>query len=317
MPSGSDSIASTRAAAEPRRSGPGGKGVRLAGIRLDEVLVLQGPPLMGAAFSAARDGGEAPSLALFVLASCCLVAHVFALNDWAEAPARSERLWIGLLAASIALFSLLEVRTLVLALAIAGLSALYSAPGLDAKGIPILSSSLHLAGGQLHFLLGYSLFSRLDATALALGSVFSLTFTAGHLIQEIRDHEEDLGNAVRTNAVAFGKVRAFAAAVTLFLLALGLLFTLSLMRIAPRGLAPVVPVLCLLFVVFSRRAFGERLDADRVRIFQWRYRALFAVIGVVTLVSLLGRAKPGATRHSRDRFRPEAAERALRLDAPG
>src|SRR5688500_2445769 len=53
-------------------------------VRFDEVLVLQGAPVLGALLSVGRPTLEQlPTLALFAAGSCCLVAHVFVLNDWA------------------------------------------------------------------------------------------------------------------------------------------------------------------------------------------------------------------------------------------
>src|SRR3979490_2523041 len=53
-------------------------------IRFDEVLVLQGPPLLGVTFSiGALTMGNIFSAAVVAVGSICLVAHVFVLNDWA------------------------------------------------------------------------------------------------------------------------------------------------------------------------------------------------------------------------------------------
>src|SRR4029077_9223795 len=101
---------------------------------------------------------------------CCLVAHVFVLNDWCgmstdlhdpnratsvfttKGIGRSEigYLWIALLALSLLMFSLCGTQTLIFALAIASLSALYSAPVFHMKGVPLLNSALHFIGGLLH-----------------------------------------------------------------------------------------------------------------------------------------------------------------------
>jgi 4-hydroxybenzoate polyprenyltransferase len=54
----------------------------LSCVRWDEVLVLQGAPLIGASFSlGAWTGDNILTLAVFAVGSCCLVAHVYALND--------------------------------------------------------------------------------------------------------------------------------------------------------------------------------------------------------------------------------------------
>src|SRR5436190_22024447 len=54
-------------------------------IRFDEVFVLQGTPLMGAAFSiGALTTANLETLGVFLIGSVLLVAHVFTLNDWAD-----------------------------------------------------------------------------------------------------------------------------------------------------------------------------------------------------------------------------------------
>ena len=63
-------------------------------------------------------------------------------------------------------------------MAIAGLSALYSAPAFHMKGVPLLNSALHLIGGLLHFLLGYSLLRPVDGRSLEIGCFFALIFAA-------------------------------------------------------------------------------------------------------------------------------------------
>src|SRR5260370_9291335 len=199
---------------------------------------------------------KAAALAVFAAASCLLVAHIFVLNDWSgmstglrdpnkaagvfatRGIGRREvgHLGLALLAASLLLFGQLGVRTLAIALAIAVLSALYSGPAYQAKGIPLLGSGLHLAGGVLHFLLGYSLFGAIDRRGLEIACFFALTFVAGHLTQEVRDYDGDRLNGIRTNAVIFGKARTFAAGLAGFTLAYILLAVL-----AARGLRPRAP----------------------------------------------------------------------------
>src|SRR3954462_15239065 len=52
-------------------------------IRFDEVLVLQGSPLLGAVFAIQTLTIEkVAALAALGAGSICLVAHVFVLNDW-------------------------------------------------------------------------------------------------------------------------------------------------------------------------------------------------------------------------------------------
>src|SRR5262249_13587649 len=136
----------------------------LSAVRWDEVVVLQGAPMIGTMFSiGAWTANNILLLALFALASCCLVAPVYVLNDWAgihgdlRDPNRAARtfatkgigrtefgfLAIAFLVVSLLLFALFGKAALALALAIAGLSALYSAPVFHMKGIPLFNSLLH------------------------------------------------------------------------------------------------------------------------------------------------------------------------------
>jgi 4-hydroxybenzoate polyprenyltransferase len=280
----------------------------LSCLRLDEILVLQGSPLLGALFAIRHPAvATVAPLAVLLLANLCLVAHIFALNDWsgltadladpnkaagvftARGVGRREigGLAAGLLAVSLVLFSRLGPGALCLSLAIAILSALYSLPRFNWKGRPLLSSAAHLAGGALHFLLGYSLGGATDRRGLAMATFFALTFAAGHLTQEIRDLQGDGLNAIRTNAVIFGQRRTFAASLILFTLAHALLFLLALQGTFPRPLAALV-VLYPLHLLWSLGALAEGLTYESVCRLQARYRALYAVVGLAMMSALFG-----------------------------
>ena len=278
----------------------------LSCLRLPEIFVLQGSPLLGAAFAMRHDMLEsAGPLAVLVAANVCLVAHIFVLNDWANLPAdlgdprkavdvftakgvgrkQMGALAAGLLIVSLVLFAVLGPATLVIALGIAALSGLYSLPPFGWKGQPLLSSAAHVAGGALHFLLGYSLGSGLDRPGLVIALFFAATFAAGHLTQELRDYDGDVRNGVRTNAVVFGKRRTFAASLALFTLSQALLFVLALEGTIPR-VAGVLAVLYPLHLGWSLQALAGGLTFAGVRRLQARYRVLYAVIGVVLIAAL-------------------------------
>lgn len=277
-------------------------------IRYRDVLILQGAPLMGVAFSMRALTSQAiGDLLLFVVASFLLVAHIFSFNDWAGAstdrndPNRSQKVFATkgvtprdvlllsavLLALSLLLFAQLSRQTLLLTIAIAALSVFYSHPGLNGKGTPIISSCPHLVGGVLHFLLGYSLFSPIDQSGILIGLFFALTFTAGHLNQEVRDYDGDRLNGVHTNAVAFGKTPAFLAGLLLFTLAYTDLVLLARMGVVPAALAIMPLVLYPLHVVWSVRTLRAGLSFTNVSRFQGRYRMLYGVIGLGIVLALL------------------------------
>lgn len=289
----------------------------LSCLRLEEILVLQGSPLLGAVFAIRHPAaGYVGPLAVLTAANVCLVAHIFMLNDWSGLTAdladpnkaagvftvrgvgRKEigGLAAGLLALSLLLFSRLGPAPFCLALAIAILSALYSLPGFNWKGRPLLSSAAHLAGGTLHFLLGYSLGQAIDRRGLALATFFALTFAAGHLTQEIRDHQGDVLNAIKTNAVIFGQRRAFAASLALFTLAYALLFLLALQGTFPRPLAALV-ALYPIHLRWSLKTLAEGLTYAGIRRLQVRYRALYAIVGLAMVAALCG--APGHPQSAR------------------
>jgi 4-hydroxybenzoate polyprenyltransferase len=279
----------------------------LSCIRFDEVLVLQGAPVIGALFSiGAITTHNVLAAAALGLGSMCLVAHVYMFNDWSgihgdlrdpnraarvftrRGIGRSELGWLCavLLVASLSLFALLGARTLLLALGVAALGALYSAPVIHGKGRPVFNSALHLVGGTLHCLLGYATFAAIDARGIAIATFFGLVFAAGHLVHEARDREGDLINGIRTNAVAFGTTRSFAASLVLFTAAYALLVTLAWLGMVPRllGLAAALyPVQ----LYASLRAFRTGLTFDSLRRLQGCYRLIFAVIGAMIVVTVL------------------------------
>lgn len=277
----------------------------LAAIRFDEVLVLQGAPLMGAILAlTSLSFVEVARGALFGLGSFCLVAHVFVINDWAgidgdlRDPQRAERTFVSLgvdrsavgglavllMVAALMVFAVLGLVPFLLALAILGLSTFYSMPGIHLKGRPVFGTALHLAGGALHFLLGYVTFAPIDPGSILLGCFFGLIFAAGHLMHETRGYDGDKSNGIRTNAVYFGKMRSFAAATILFTAAYGLLTALALYNQLPPALALVI-VLYPVHLYAAFKAWRAGLSVESLLAYQGAYRVLYAIIGVALIMT--------------------------------
>jgi 4-hydroxybenzoate polyprenyltransferase len=290
---------------------PGGLLAYLGCIRYRDVLVLQGSPLLGVAFSAAAPvtAEAVAATAVLLLASMLLVAHIWSFNDWAgivedlNDPNKAEDVFLvsgvsargvlalsgTLLIASLALLALLSARIAALGACIAALGVVYSHPAINAKGTPLLSSAPHLVGGVLHFLLGYALFSPIDARGVLVALFFALTFAAGHLNQEVRDHEGDRTNGVTTNAVRFGPRRTFLAGLAVFTLAYGDLAALAWAGLVPASLGVLALALYPVHLVLSIRTLAGPLTFERVSRFQACYRLLYAAIGVAMLASLVAR----------------------------
>lgn len=284
----------------------------IPGVRWREVALLQGTPLFGALFSIGPlTGDKIAALALMVAGSCFLVAHVFVLNDWAgidgdlRDPYREPRAFVHqgigraemgylalvLMAAGLGLLALLGVRSFLLGAGVLAMSALYSAPGLHLKGVPLANSVLHFAGGVLHFLLGYALFSAIDARGLAVGTFFALTFAAGHLTHEARDWEGDSRNGIRTNAVRFGRKTCFLASFALFTLSYAWLAGLALRGVIPHPIAWVA-ALYPLQLYWTAGTLRTGLRFESLLAMQMRYRTLFLIIGAIITAALLPSLRP-------------------------
>jgi len=277
----------------------------LSAIRLTEVAAQQGTPLLGAFFASRQMPVEqAAPMALLCAGSTCLTAHVFLLNDWSEIgtdirdPNRTPfvftekgigrtavgYLCVGLLLLGLALLSRLGPPALGIGTAIALLSALYSFPTIHLKGVPLLSSAVHLAIGLLHFLLGYCLFSPIDRRGLLVGSFFALILAAGHLTHETRDSDGDRLNGIRTNATTFGKRLAFVCGFGMFTAADGLLAGLALTGVVPRLLLAVA-ALYPLHTYWSAQTLRAGLDYESVRHLQTRYRARYLLVGLLMVLT--------------------------------
>ena len=279
----------------------------LSCIRYEEVLVLQGAPLLGAVFAMNHLTKQSVmTLLLLAAGNSLLVAHVFLLNDWSGVqqdlrdPSRSAGVFLNrgirrneigvllliLLALSLLVLSRLGAVTLLIGLMIAVAGALYSIPHIYLKGIPLANTLLHLVSGVLHFLLGYSVFHSPDLKGLEIGLFFALIFSAGHLTQEVRDYDADRRNGIQTNAVKFGKKRNIITSFALFTFANALLIVLALRGTVPQGLALVVALYPLHFF-WTLQAMRAGLPFESVRRLQVRYRALYAGIGIAMVVSVL------------------------------
>lgn len=275
-------------------------------LRLRDIFFVQGSAWFGAFFAFGHDTlAHLGVLAVLSVANAALVAHVFVVNDWANLttdgvdPARAAGVFtargvtpsemiglaIGLLILSLLVFASLGVRVFVIAAGIAALSALYSLPPFNWKGRPLLSSAAHLIGGLLHFLLGYSLGGSIDRRGVVIGVFFGLTFAAGHLTQELRDHGADVRNAIRTNAATFGPRRAFFASLALFTASQLLLVSLALQGTVPRALAALI-LLYPFHLWWSLDALAAGLAPAAMARLQARYRGLYVAIGAAIVTSL-------------------------------
>ena len=108
-------------------------------------------------------------------------------------------------------------------------------------------------------------------------------FAGGHLNQEIRDHEGDLLNGIRTSAVVFGCRRTFIGSLSIFTGAYVILTVLAALGMLPRLLL-LSAVVWTLHFAWSMRALQRGLGFETALWMQKRYRLLFAFIGLAMLI---------------------------------
>lgn len=278
-------------------------------VRWPDVIVLQGAPLLGLAFSVGPVTSAKLTMSIsFGLASLLLMIHVFTFNDWADftrgvhhsdpATLELERSNINpqallafsllQLGASYLLFLLLSERCSLLAILIAALGILYSHPSLNAKSVPIVSTLLHFMGGIFHFLLGYTFFSAIDQRGVLIGFFFGLTFAAGHPVQEVRDVLEDSHAGAKTNAIVFGQLPCFIAGLILFTSQYLYLFWLAWSGFIPRPLVILSFACYAIHMWWAVLTLRGDLTAASITRFEKRYRVLYVTIGLVLLWSSLG-----------------------------
>jgi 4-hydroxybenzoate polyprenyltransferase len=265
-----------------------------------EVCALQASPLLGAYFAGVDSVGR---LALLLVGSLALTAHVFVFNDWADydsdardlrrPDARATGYGISRDQVAVLAFALLVGANVALAFVgssallygagITTVSVLYSFSRRLGKRTPVAASLNHVIGGALHFLLGYAAIGAVDGRGVSLSLFFGLVFAAGHLNQEVRDHEADRANGIATSAVTFGCRRAF-------LVSFGLFTTAYLLvaALAAAGTLPAVLLLAgvawLLQAAWTVQALRRGLNFETALWMQRRYRLLFAFVGLVMLV---------------------------------
>jgi 4-hydroxybenzoate polyprenyltransferase len=272
----------------------------LLGVRLVDVLVLQGAPALGMLF--ALDDlcprRVAPAL-LFVTASVLVVAHVFCFNDWADAGKdlsssdKTDRvfarrgatpramLWVSLMlaAAGLGLAAALGAQAAALLAVVVATGVLYSHPATRGKGMPVFSSLLHAAGQLTQFLAGYSIFAPLDARGLLISAYFGIVFVAGHLNHEARDYDGDLANRTRTNAVVFGRPVTVAVSFALFTVSFAYLCWLAHGGRVYEEFGYLAAAYPAYAIAFWWSVRGGLTFAGLTRL-QNAYRAVFAAMGV-------------------------------------
>lgn len=280
----------------------------LLATRPTEASMMVGFPLIGLLIGL-RDWESAGLLVFkFFIATYPLVTYVYCLNslgglehDRHNARLRdnpvvsgkislTELKWLiyGGAFFSGLLYFLWFPSCVVLWLLIMGNWTLYSHPRIYAKARPYAGTILHFTGGILQFMLGYVVVRSWDLSGILIAVYFALTFAAGHLNHEVKDHDADKEADLRTNAIVFGPERVFSFAFNMFTFAFAYLLTLSVGGVLSwRYSLPYLVVYPFHYYLHRQATTGEWSGYDKK--YQMQYRFLFVFAGVF-LVLLKWRA---------------------------
>jgi 4-hydroxybenzoate polyprenyltransferase len=284
----------------------------LSRIRYREALIFQAPTLLGLALFL-------PSVSFYLalnavvawMGSFFVAAFTLAINDWADIsldtqntlkrkdtflgmgihPRQMLTLAFLLALGGIGLFTVLSTLHVFMALLAIMFSLAYSVPvwGIRGKSVPVFSSFLHFGGTLLSFLLGSLTFVSADLRSLLLASYPAVLITAGHLVQEVEDYEEDRLSRCQTNAVRFGQKPVFFLATTLFTFSFVILYWLADIGLLP-SVIKYFSILYLGYAVIAAQAYRAGLTQNSVRHLRDQYRILFGIVVLAMLtISLLNK----------------------------
>ncbi len=279
-------------------------------FRCFEAAVFTGVPVMGIALSIYYNG--LPQIGylrvlLYISAIYLLAVHVFMMNGYADyhrdirdsnklnhsrlLSGSSTGLFFasaiitGLL--SLSLLLIFSVNSFLIGVILVILSLAYSTSTLfvHGKGLPGLSSLLHLTGGILAYILGYILFGQLHIQVLLSGLVFGLFITAGHLFQEIQDLQGDKTNNIKTLTIILGHKNSFVIAVILIMLAHVLISFLMIHEIFP-DLIMINFIVLIAVMLFAMLTFFNGLNYKNINRFRLQYRIVYAFFALILILNI-------------------------------
>jgi 4-hydroxybenzoate polyprenyltransferase len=157
--------------------------------------------------------------------------------------------------------------------------------GIHGKGTPVVSSLLHILGGALAFLLGYSYFAANSCSANIAAIAFGVFIAAGHLIQEIQDRDNDSMHNTRTLALWLGSKTVFFIAMSFFLIS-----HLMIQYLVETGYFPAITwlnILALFAVIVLGGMCFIKMTERNLFLFRMRYRLVYAVFGLVIFIEII------------------------------
>jgi 4-hydroxybenzoate polyprenyltransferase len=241
-----------------------------------------------------------------IIAFFFLWAHGYSYNEWGGyytdkidnrkstplitgALSRLEifRFSIILGALSLVLYLFLDSRFLIIAIFDIIVGICYVHPRILLKHIPLVSYLIMCIISITDFLLGWCVFSSQIGNGILIGIFFGLLGIVGQKYHEAGDADADARAHIKTNAVRFGKKKIFLSAFIFYTISVAYFIILTILKIIPDLLWPVLVVIYPLYVFFFYRAWKSGLDTDTVHHFILQYRILYGIIGLYFIIRLL------------------------------
>jgi 4-hydroxybenzoate polyprenyltransferase len=236
-----------------------------------------------------------------------LWAHGYTFNEWggydfdkndtskAETPllaghiAHRELLILSIVfgVISIIMYSLLDIKFLLIVIFDIVMGIVYVHPKILLKSMPIASLIILFVISINDFLLGWLIFSPDIFRGLLIGIYFGILGISGQNFHEAGDHDSDKKANIKTNAVRFGKKYIFILGFIFYTLSLIYFVILSLTDVVPECLYIILVVTYPIYVAIFCRCLKSGIETSNVHHFVKKYRLLYGVIGLCFILLLL------------------------------
>lgn len=203
-------------------------------LRVKEISLMVGFPLVGVAFAADRISWPVATRVLVFAAGVFFHGmSVYASNSYfgyakdlenvrhsyiRKMPKKLYLTWsIFFFCLALVVYSFLDLTLVALALVSVVIWLVYSLPRIGLKHFPLAGTTLHFFSEVLLFQMGFILLSPPSKYSFLISFYFSFLFAGGHFHHELIDYKADKKAGIRTGAVFLGRETASKLCLTVFI----------------------------------------------------------------------------------------------------
>ncbi len=277
-------------------------------LRVKEILLIGGVTFIGLVFSTPTNTQiDFGKWLLIMFSSYFLLGHSFASNDWSGYEYdkndinKSNRplitgelslteikvICISLLLVSLTMAAIVSLTSFFIVIGIAILNYLYSGEKIFFKGVPVVSTTIHVLGASLLFLLGYSSLGYFDYSGVSFAVYFGIVYAAGHLNHEISDLDSDKSSGISTNTYFLGKKKSLILSFVLFSLSFAYVTLLIFQNILPLTLIIGVAIAYSFYSYYFWITLYSPLSYESLINFRRKYRFIFLFWGIFIVLNIV------------------------------